>query len=84
MRYREVLDTTDALYLWEWPPYPQFLIPVGDVDPDALVDEEHVSNLSRGRVARVGLRAGDVVVERVTPAKLAAPLRRALRAAPRG
>lgn len=57
---RVVLDTTDALYLWEWPPYPQFLIPVGDVDPDALVDEEHVSNLSRGRVARVGLRVGDV------------------------
>jgi uncharacterized protein (DUF427 family) len=57
---RVVLDTTAALYLWEWPPYPQFLIPVGDVDPDALVDEERVSNLSRGRVARVGLRVGDV------------------------
>ena len=57
---RVVLDTTQALYLWEWPPYPQFLIPVGDVDPEFLVDEEHVSNLSRGRVARVGLRVGDV------------------------
>jgi uncharacterized protein (DUF427 family) len=55
-----VLDTTRALYLWEWPHYPQFLIPVDDVEPDALVDEGHVSNLSRGRVARVGLRAGDV------------------------
>jgi uncharacterized protein (DUF427 family) len=55
-----VLDTTQALYLWEWPAYPQFLIPVDDVDPEALVDEGHVSNLSRGRVARVGLRAGDV------------------------
>ncbi len=57
---RFVLDTLDALYLWEWPFYPQFQIPVDDVDPDALVDEGHVSNLSRGRVARVGLRAGDV------------------------
>jgi uncharacterized protein (DUF427 family) len=57
---RLVLDTTRALYLWEWPPYPQFLIPAGDVDPEVLVDEEHVSNLSRGRVARVGLRVGDV------------------------
>jgi uncharacterized protein (DUF427 family) len=55
-----VLDTTQALYLWEWPAYPQFLIPVDDVDPEALVDEGHVSNLSRGRVARVGLRAGGV------------------------
>ena len=57
---RFVLDTTRALYLWEWPHYPQFLIPVGDVAPDALVDEGRVSTLSRGRVARVGLRAGDV------------------------
>jgi uncharacterized protein (DUF427 family) len=57
---RLVLDTTRALYLWEWPPYPQFLIPAGDVDPEVLVDEERVSNLSRGRVARVGLRVGDV------------------------
>jgi uncharacterized protein (DUF427 family) len=57
---RLVLDTIQALYLWEWPPYPQFLIPAGDVDPEVLVDEEHVSNLRRGRVARVGLRVGDV------------------------
>jgi len=57
---RVVLDTTNALYLWEWPAYPQFLIPAADVEPDALVDEGRESNLSRGRVARVGLRAGDV------------------------
>jgi uncharacterized protein (DUF427 family) len=57
---RFVLDTTSALYLWEWPSYPQFLIPAADVDPYALVDEARVSTLSRGRVARVGLRAGEV------------------------
>lgn len=55
-----VLDTTRALYLWEWPFYPQFLIPAEDVDPAALVDEQHTHRLSRGTVARVGLRAGGV------------------------
>jgi uncharacterized protein (DUF427 family) len=55
-----VLDTTDALYLWEWPYYPQFLIPAADIDPAALVDEQHTSQLQRGSVARVGLRAGGV------------------------
>ena len=34
--------------------------PGGRCGPEVLVDEERVSNLSRGRVARVGLRVGDV------------------------
>jgi len=55
-----VLDTTDALYLWEWPYYPQFLIPAGDVDPGALVEEGTTHRLSRGTVADVGLRVRDV------------------------
>lgn len=55
-----VLDTTRALYLWEWPFYPQFQIPAEDVDAAALVDEQHSHRLSRGTVARVGLRAGAV------------------------
>ena len=53
-----VLDTTRAVYLWEWPFYPQFLIPADDVDPDALIDEQRTHRLSRGTVASVGLRVG--------------------------
>ncbi|GAC1320316.1 MAG: DUF427 domain-containing protein [Thermoleophilaceae bacterium] len=53
-----VLDTTRALYLWERPFYPQFLIPDEDVNGAALVDEQKTHRLSRGTVARVGLRAG--------------------------
>ena len=53
-----VLDTTRALYLWEWPFYPQFYIPADDVDPDALVDERRTHRMSRGTAASVGLRAG--------------------------
>jgi len=32
-----VLDTTRALYVWEWPYYPQYYIPAADVRPDLLV-----------------------------------------------
>jgi uncharacterized protein (DUF427 family) len=31
-----VFDTTRALYVWEWPPYPQYYIPLADVDPGVL------------------------------------------------
>jgi len=55
-----VLDTTSALYVWEWPHYPQYYIPVGDVDPATLVDERHEQKLSRGTAHRYGLRVGDV------------------------
>jgi uncharacterized protein (DUF427 family) len=52
-----ILDTTRALYLWEWPNYPQYYIPVGDVSPAALVDEEHPQRLSRGTARRHSVRA---------------------------
>jgi uncharacterized protein (DUF427 family) len=39
-----VLDTTAAIYVWEWPNYPQYYIPVADVRPDLLVDAEHDRN----------------------------------------
>src|SRR5450755_3525557 len=53
-----VLDTTRALYLWEWPFYPQFLIPIEDVDSRALIDEQQTHRLSRGTVVSLGLRVG--------------------------
>jgi uncharacterized protein (DUF427 family) len=55
-----VLDTTRALYLWEWPYYPQFQIPAIDVDPAAVVDEQRSHRLSRGTVTTVGLRVGGI------------------------
>src|SRR3954447_10144350 len=57
---RTVIDTTRALYLWEWPFYPQYLIPADDVDPDALVPSEETRRLKRGTVTKVGLSVGDV------------------------
>ena len=55
-----VLDTTKALYVWEWPHYPQYYIPVGDVRPTVLVDEQRSQQLQFGTARQHGLRAGDV------------------------
>jgi uncharacterized protein (DUF427 family) len=55
-----VLDTTKALYVWEWANYPQYYIPVADVNRELLVDEDHTQRLRRGTTRRQGLRVGDI------------------------
>ncbi len=55
-----VLDTTRALYVWEWPSYPQYYIPLADVDPAVLVDESRPEKLGRGPARRHGLRVGEI------------------------
>jgi uncharacterized protein (DUF427 family) len=54
----QIFDTTRARYLWESPYYPQYYIPVEDVDPRFLVDEQHDQRLRQGTARRDGLRAG--------------------------
>jgi uncharacterized protein (DUF427 family) len=55
---QKVFDTTRAMYVWEWPFYPQYYIPLADVDESVLVDEAHPQRLHRGTARRHGLRAG--------------------------
>jgi uncharacterized protein (DUF427 family) len=55
-----VLDTPHARYVWEWPNYPQYYIPLADVRPSVLIDEQHEQKLHLGTARRHGLRAGDV------------------------
>jgi uncharacterized protein (DUF427 family) len=55
-----VLDTTRALYLWEKPSYPQYAIPLADVDAAAVVDEARSEQLAGWTVGVRGLRAGTV------------------------
>jgi uncharacterized protein (DUF427 family) len=55
-----VLDTTRALYVWEAPYYPQFYIPLADVAPGVLVDENRPQKLKRGTARRHAVRVGDV------------------------
>jgi uncharacterized protein (DUF427 family) len=57
---RTVFDTRNARYVWEWPFYPQYYIPVADIDPEVLVDEDHVQKLRHGAARRHGLRVGEV------------------------
>jgi len=56
-----LLDTTKALYVWEWPNYPQYYIPIADVNLALLVDERHIERLHRGSAQLHGLRVGQVV-----------------------
>jgi len=55
-----IFDTTRAVYVWEWPPYPQYYIPYADIDRRYFVDENHEQALRRGTARRHGVRAGDV------------------------
>ncbi|WP_456858202.1 DUF427 domain-containing protein [Geodermatophilus sp. SYSU D00691] len=51
-------DTTRARYVWEFPYYPQYYIPLEDIDPRLLVDEGRDQHLKRGTARLHGLRAG--------------------------
>ena len=43
-----VFDTVGALYVFEHPFYPQYYVPIGDVDRDVLVDEGPDEDNHRG------------------------------------
>jgi len=53
-----VFDTTRAVYGWEWPNYPQYHIPLDDVAPGVLVDEQHPLHVHGGLAHRHGLQVG--------------------------
>ncbi|MFP5283786.1 MAG: DUF427 domain-containing protein [Actinomycetes bacterium] len=53
-----VFQTTRALYVWEFPPYPQYYVPLADVAADVLVDEGRSKRTRRGTAAYAGLRVG--------------------------
>lgn len=55
---RVVVDTTRAVYLWEWPFYPRWCVPVDAVDPAVLVDAGDAHEGPFGTVRDVALRAG--------------------------
>ena len=57
---QQILDTTQARYVWELPYYPQYYIPAGDVREGALVAEGQTQRTRRGVAEMHGLRAGPV------------------------
>ena len=56
-----VLDTTRALYVWEWVNYPQYYIPAADVRMDLLVAEDQVRQSRRGKENLHALRVEEVL-----------------------
>src|SRR5262249_2669824 len=57
----KVLDTTRALYVWEWPYYPQYYIPLAAVRRDLLVPEDRSRQTGRGTAEAYALRVGEVL-----------------------
>jgi len=55
-----IFDSTRARYVWEWPYYPQYYLPVEDIDERFLVDEHHEQRLREGMARSYGLHAGGV------------------------
>jgi uncharacterized protein (DUF427 family) len=55
-----VFDTQRALYVWEWPPYPQYYLPLADMADGVLVDEGRSTRTDRGKAALWGLRVGNL------------------------
>jgi len=55
-----VLDSATAVYVWEWPYYPQYYIPASDVSPGVLVPEGRSEHSNRGKVELHGLGIGQV------------------------
>ena len=53
-----VLDTTGALYVWEWPNFPQYYIPSEDVRSGVLVGGDTTRQTARGPARLFGLRSG--------------------------
>jgi uncharacterized protein (DUF427 family) len=53
-----VLDTTNALYVWQWPGYPEYFVPLADVDDSCLVDENRTDRQPQGLARFHTLRAG--------------------------
>jgi len=54
-----VVDTTAALYVWEWDFYPQYYIPVADVRAGVLVPEGRTQQSERGTVEIHGVQVGE-------------------------
>ncbi|MFC9943820.1 DUF427 domain-containing protein [Streptomyces pratensis] len=60
---RFAFDTRRALYVWEWPAYPQYSIPVEDLVDGVLIDDDHLEERGAGPARRHTLRVGSEVRE---------------------
>jgi uncharacterized protein (DUF427 family) len=54
-----LFDTTRARYVWEWPHYPQYYIPLADVRAETLVPEGFTQHSPRGPVELHSIEIGE-------------------------
>ncbi len=54
-----LVDTTRAIYVWEWPNYPQYYIPQSDVRLEAFEDGDAIAT-PQGKGRNLKLRSGGV------------------------
>ena len=54
---RMVIDSTNALYVWHSRPYPQYHVPLADIDAGLLVDEGTEHRLRPGTARRHGIQS---------------------------
>jgi uncharacterized protein (DUF427 family) len=54
-----LVDTTNALYVWEWPHYPHYYFPKADVRMDAFVEGDAIKT-PQGDAQHLELKAGAV------------------------
>ena len=54
---RTVLDTTSAIYVWEWPSYPQYYIPAADIDPSVWSTNTTSRSSVAGRLVGTAYRS---------------------------
>jgi uncharacterized protein (DUF427 family) len=69
-----VLDTTRALYVWEWPYFPQYYVPMADVHTELLIDEQHHQRIHRGETQLFSLAASGLVRPGAVRLHTASPL----------
>ncbi|CAN5748177.1 DUF427 domain-containing protein [soil metagenome] len=60
-----VFDTTAAHYVWEVPYYPQYYVPLADVRPEVLADDDHPQKVQLGPSRLFSVTAGGRVQKSV-------------------
>lgn len=56
-----VFDTVSAVYVWDSPAYPAYYVPLTDLDPALLSDDDHPRRLRRGPTRTFSLGQGENV-----------------------
>jgi uncharacterized protein (DUF427 family) len=69
-----VLDTTSALYVWEWPYYPQYYIPLSDVRRELFTSEGNTKATRRGTVELQTLSVGETTRPRAAQVLSESPI----------